>query len=571
MRSFALVSVLSAAFLLFAAAAIQINAYPGGVSGNTLKGPSPGCTCHTSSVSSSVSLVISGPQTLQPGETGNYQVLMTYTSTISKGGMDIAASAGTLAKVDNRLKVLNGELTQPSSQNAGSTTLTWLFKYTAPMTPGVQTLYATGCAVKSRWNHAPNFTVTIGSANPALALTAPAGGEIWYTGRTGLIKWTSALVNNVKLEYSPDDGVNWTTIIASTPASAGQYSWIIPQISSQNCRVRVSDVSNSQLSSVSPVFTITELAYSYLIEHLHHNNTMGVSQDSGKLVILKGVVTSSAELGDLAFIQDSTGGMALSTADFPQFGSEIKTGDVIEIKGRVQNDFGMTRIDPLVSYMKTDSLKTVTPEAVTIRAILSQQWNGFEEYEDKLVQITGVTVLSSDSLWSADSMYTLTNGTDSIEVYIHESSSLAGTEIPRGHFDLAGLTAQRCGHSPYSSGYLILPRTPDDISNITGIPEEEKSGIPSAFSVLPAWPNPFNPSCTVAYTIQGDALVNVSLFSSSGELVQVLKESYEQQGYHTLRVDAGSLTSGIYFCRVTVKNSEKQIKTAQTIKLILLK
>lgn len=143
--------VFSLTLFLFSVMSSLLFAYPGGVSGYTKKGPNPGCGCHTSNVSSSVTLTFSGPTTLNTGETGNYSVLMTYTSNITGGGMDIAASSGTLAKVDNRLKVLNGELTQPSKQT-GTTQLVWNFKYTAPSTAGQQTLYATGCAVKNRWN-----------------------------------------------------------------------------------------------------------------------------------------------------------------------------------------------------------------------------------------------------------------------------------------------------------------------------------------------------------------------------------------------------------------------------------
>lgn len=138
-----LLTVISCSVLCLLLSASSLLAYPGGVSGYTKKGPSPGCTCHTASTSSSVTLVFAGPAILNTGETGNYTVLMTYTSSITGGGMDIAASGGTLAKVVNRLKVLNGELTQPSKQT-GTTQLTWSFQYTAPSTPGTQTLYATG-------------------------------------------------------------------------------------------------------------------------------------------------------------------------------------------------------------------------------------------------------------------------------------------------------------------------------------------------------------------------------------------------------------------------------------------
>jgi hypothetical protein len=144
--------------------AIQLTfAYPGGVSGRTLKGPNPGCTCHTGSTSTTVTLTITGPATLNAGQTGNYTVQMSGSS-ITGGGIDIAASTGTLATTDTKMKVLSGELTQSAAQS-GSVPMTWSFKYTAPSTAGTQTLYATGCRAKNYWNNAPNFSVTVTPVN----------------------------------------------------------------------------------------------------------------------------------------------------------------------------------------------------------------------------------------------------------------------------------------------------------------------------------------------------------------------------------------------------------------------
>lgn len=238
-------------------------AYPGGVSGYTLKGPSPGCTCHTSSVSSGVNLVIAGPATLGVGETGNYTMMITYTSTISKGGIDIAASSGTLTNADNKLKILNGELTQPSSLSAGSTTYTWNFKYKAPLTAGQQTLYATGCAVKSKWNHAPNFTVTVLAA-AQLNIAGITSGENLLAGSMKTISWTSQGVNTLSIQFSSNGGTSWTSIAASVAASVGSYQWSVPDISSQNCKIKIVDNANASLYSESPVFTVYQSYYNLL-------------------------------------------------------------------------------------------------------------------------------------------------------------------------------------------------------------------------------------------------------------------------------------------------------------------
>lgn len=84
-----------------------------------------------------------------------------------------------------------------------------------------------------------------------LTLVSPNGGENFYYGSTDTIKWTSANIANVKLEYTTNNGANWTTIIASTPAIAQSYLWLIPNTLSNQCRVRVINLENLLQSDAS--------------------------------------------------------------------------------------------------------------------------------------------------------------------------------------------------------------------------------------------------------------------------------------------------------------------------------
>lgn len=150
------------AFLIFAA--VTLSAYPGGVSGYTKKSNNLGCSCHTSTITSTVSVLIQGPATLQPSQVGDYTV------TVSGGagtavGVDIAASNGALVNSDANLKVKSSELTQPSKKTFSGGQYVFKFKLTAPATAGKVTLYATACSKKSQWNFAPNFEISVESVS----------------------------------------------------------------------------------------------------------------------------------------------------------------------------------------------------------------------------------------------------------------------------------------------------------------------------------------------------------------------------------------------------------------------
>ncbi|MBI2417248.1 MAG: T9SS type A sorting domain-containing protein [Ignavibacteriales bacterium] len=130
-----------------------------GMTGRTKKSGTDGCSCHGSQ-SAAVTVLIEGPATLGPGKTGDYTITISG-GPLVKAGTDIAASAGTLGKVDNSL-----QLTAPKSP--ANSKVTFAFKYTAPATTGQVTLFANGNSVNNsgssagdQWNFATNKIVDV--------------------------------------------------------------------------------------------------------------------------------------------------------------------------------------------------------------------------------------------------------------------------------------------------------------------------------------------------------------------------------------------------------------------------
>ncbi|HEY0094259.1 MAG TPA: pre-peptidase C-terminal domain-containing protein, partial [Archangium sp.] len=96
-----------------------------------------------------------------------------------------------------------------------------------------------------------------GTPVASVTVGAPNGGESWVGGSSQPITWTASGVSNVKLEYTTD-GSTWTLISASTPASAGSYTWVVPGTATTAAKVRVSDAANASLTdSSNAAFTIT--------------------------------------------------------------------------------------------------------------------------------------------------------------------------------------------------------------------------------------------------------------------------------------------------------------------------
>ncbi len=159
--------VLSASLLLHQ----SLTAFSAGITGRTKKSGSPGCTCHGSSPTQSVSVKITGPTSVPAGDTATYK-LQLFGGPLVAGGCDIAAERGTLqtSYLESQLQLLSGEITHTSPKlSAGGDTIRWTFKYKAPDAPNTKdSIYANGNSVNNAagssgdaWNYAANFVINI--------------------------------------------------------------------------------------------------------------------------------------------------------------------------------------------------------------------------------------------------------------------------------------------------------------------------------------------------------------------------------------------------------------------------
>jgi len=84
-----------------------------------------------------------------------------------------------------------------------------------------------------------------------LDVTAPNGGEVWLDGDYHDITWNyMSGIANVKIEYSVDNGANWSPVINSTPCD-GTYNWLIPNKNSNQCLIKISDADDAAIFDIS--------------------------------------------------------------------------------------------------------------------------------------------------------------------------------------------------------------------------------------------------------------------------------------------------------------------------------
>ncbi len=78
------------------------------------------------------------------------------------------------------------------------------------------------------------------------------------------------------------------------------------------------------------------------------------------------------------------------------------------------------------------------------------------------------------------------------------------------------------------------------------------------FSILNAYPNPFNPSVTLDYVINESKFVEISIVNLKGEVIDVFESSFKNKGIHSIVWNPINISSGIYFINISSGN---QIET----------
>lgn len=97
-----------------------------------------------------------------------------------------------------------------------------------------------------------------------------------------------------------------------------------------------------------------------------------------------------------------------------------------------------------------------------------------------------------------------------------------------------------------------------DYSNIVFV----KTGtLPAGVEMYAAYPNPFNPSTTLSFTIQDPATVNLKVYNTFGqEVATLLSSSAMDAGLHTVSFNGEQLPSGVYMAVLEANGTLQQQK-----------
>jgi len=89
-----------------------------------------------------------------------------------------------------------------------------------------------------------------------------------------------------------------------------------------------------------------------------------------------------------------------------------------------------------------------------------------------------------------------------------------------------------------------------DLSN------DNNSNIPNSFEITSIYPNPFNPSTKISYTLNVIDNVNITVFDTLGNEIDTLFDGYQGIGNHEISwIPNSQIPSGSYFIKINTSNN----------------
>ncbi|MFQ6616273.1 MAG: M28 family peptidase [Fidelibacterota bacterium] len=97
--------------------------------------------------------------------------------------------------------------------------------------------------------------------------------------------------------------------------------------------------------------------------------------------------------------------------------------------------------------------------------------------------------------------------------------------------------------------------------------------LPEKYDLKPNYPNPFNPSTVIRYSLPESAFVSLIVYDAGGRQVERVVSTRRQAGHHSVRWDGGNLPSGVYLIKMVAADPSTGSGQVfnKTVKVALIK
>jgi len=399
-------------------------------------------------------------------------------------------------------------------------------------------------------------TITFKLKISDVQLTAPKKNDVWFYGANKNITWKAkSSSGNVKIEYTSDLGGTWTQIVANAPNS-GSFLWMnLPYLDSYQCQIRITLLSNSQSDISTYPFTILSSLSTPV-------GLYPADQASG--------IPTNAQIAWQP-VPGATGYQFQLSSD-PEFNSFI-----VNILDHPQSTYQCSGLTPFSTYYwRVASIADVgiTPFCETL-AFTTGQTSELPAIPVLVSPAHYATIpgLNAEFAWEPTYLaasYRLQISHDSFfDSLVQDVSGISSpsytsqTLSPWSVFYWRVAAVNVAGQSNFSMARRFSTRD--------GSGNEDELNIIPVNSLNPNFPNPFNPSTTLSFSVRDAGLpASLIIYNSRGQRVKQLFSGIP--GSHTLSLvwdgkdeQGREVSSGVYLSRLQSGNF------IQTRKMLLAK
>lgn len=398
---------------------------------------------------------------------------------------------------------------------------------------GMDVVYAIS-DVETNSNDKPIVDVVIDSirvvvGTPSITLTAPLAESKWNGKITNEITWDSEFIADVRIEFSSDNGQTWEDIVDTSSANTRSYSWPATNILSSECFMKISDVANPN------VYSITESPFTLCALEVLSPNGMGLYRAGSPVE----VIWNSEMVGDLSLsykacndcewvmVENSIPVDSSSYQWFPEIPTtwckiQLSETDHPEAKDESNNMFFVYQLD-LISPLGGESLEGGNITNIAWESTI------IDEVKIEFSSDNGQTWVTEASVPANDTIYEWTvPNIDSDECFI----KLSFPGMPENQYDI-----NEVAFSIYHTVGLDDNIIKDEEFKIFPIP---------AIDIL---------SISLNAHKKGNHNYDIQVYNMGGEII--LNESNIINDNQIINLDLSNLTTGIYF--INIRSETKSI------------
>ena len=181
----------------------------------------------------------------------------------------------------------------------------------------------------------------------------------------------------------------------------------------------------------------------------------------------------------------------------------------------------------------------------------------FEGFDPDYV-MEGRISLDSIATMMGDTRFSPVNGMRiPVEVYFHDNDFGSN----EGRVGISPFNEDNAYQTPNAWTYTWIG---DQFTTMSAENEDNKVSA-SQFTLYPNFPNPFNPTTSIQFSLDKDQLVSLNIYNLKGQLVESLINKQLKLGLHSFVWDATDFASGVYIYQL------QSIDNSITKKMVLMK